>query len=981
MASRNTKATATPATRSSARAKVPTDRPHTARATRAASKTKDTTHVVDPVATPARKPLWNRDNALSTPIGTVKKPVPPKTKLKGLKVRKDTEDVELEAIKAFLRIRPQSSEEPTSTPYLSALSSTAVQMTDPSPSTCRLRPVSTHSTYTFSKVFLPETQQAEFFTHAALPLVRDLLEGQNGLLFAYGVTNSGKTYTIQGGSGKGEGGLLPRTLDVVFNSVDGLHSDAPFRPVRLAGVEYDGEALASARSSLAQLDASQKPFDLPVNADQSVLASVIAEQIDTEDRDETIIKVDRNYEYSIWLSYAEIYNEKVFDLLGVSSSEPSSPEAHIPHSTSTFGIPRSYSTIGGFTSCANLAALANAPSSTDLSNPLLVKRKALALKNDPDGGKYIAGLREVRVRNAEEAKAIVRMGQINRRVFGTLANRTSSRSHGIFTLKIMRVHKGCPNDLEAIQTARLSIVDLAGSERANNTHNTGERLKEAGNINKSLMVLGQCMEALRMNQKKLATNPTNIKLGLVPFRHSKLTELFQDFFVGNGKAVMIVNVNPFDTGFDENSHVMKFSALARDVSTTTHKRIPPSSIPRLAPNTNHRQVTISTGGRAGTRVTETHLEVLEEDEEIDEDDDSEPGNPLVDALFEHVEELRVRLFESEMRCALIESETRDEVMREMEDRMMRMERMFTKRLMNELEENQLKTDRKIDMLHQAGLIGSVARHPEKDLDDLEDELGIEESLVVESDNEVGDTPLGPVSNSVGDSLATSSSSSPSELDSPLAGKVRPRLGVRDVDSSGDIGLFDDATEDEAVSTEYSSADEDIAGKESRGMTTGSESPEDESDGSEWAPDGMDGSAKITNALITSPSEPATVKKVIRGSNMNMASPTSPLQHKTKARTGELRGPERRISFDNLFEEGLTDNHEDSTIIIPNKHARKAALMHAGQGAEYVPRPGGNDDIPKKKKRTLGRKAVVTEEEIDAVTHKVANLIGGQGKVV
>ena len=235
-----------------------------------------------------------------------------------------------------------------------------------------------------------------------------------------------------------------------------------FRPVRLAGVEYDGEGPISARSSVTPFDATQKPFDLPLNADQSVLASVIAEQVDSDDRDETsehapscrqfstyisfvVLKVDRNFEYSIWVSYAEIYNERVFDLLGVSSSDPPSPEARISHSVSTFGLSRSHSTMGGFTSCANLAALANAPNSTDLNNPLLVKRKALALKNDPDGGKYIAGLREVRVRSAEEAKAIVKMGQINRRVFGTLANRASSRSHGIFTLKIMRVHKGCPN--------------------------------------------------------------------------------------------------------------------------------------------------------------------------------------------------------------------------------------------------------------------------------------------------------------------------------------------------------------------------------------------------------------------------------------------------------------------------------------------------------------------------------------------------------
>jgi hypothetical protein len=60
-----------------------------------------------------------------------------------------------------------------------------------------------------------------------------------------------------------------------------------FRPVRLAGVEFDGDGLASARSSIAPFDASQKPFDLPLNADQSVLASVIAEQVDSEDRDET----------------------------------------------------------------------------------------------------------------------------------------------------------------------------------------------------------------------------------------------------------------------------------------------------------------------------------------------------------------------------------------------------------------------------------------------------------------------------------------------------------------------------------------------------------------------------------------------------------------------------------------------------------------------------------------------------------------------
>jgi kinesin family protein 20 len=94
-------------------------------------------------------------------------------------------------------------------------------------------------------------------------------------------------------------------------------------------------------------------------------------------------------------------------------------------------------------------------------------------------------------------------GQTNRRVFSTLANRVSSRSHSVFTIKVIKIRKGADaEDMGAASTSRFSIVDLAGSERVVNTQTTGERLKEAGNINKSLMVLGQCMEVLRKNQER-----------------------------------------------------------------------------------------------------------------------------------------------------------------------------------------------------------------------------------------------------------------------------------------------------------------------------------------------------------------------------------------------------------------------------------------------------------------------------------------------
>ncbi|KAJ7071420.1 kinesin-like protein [Mycena amicta] len=608
---------------------------------------------------------------------------------------------------AYLRLRPSLGEdEPTTTPYLLPLSDTSVRMTDPhdphdNATRFRMSTVAPSSIYTFSQVFLPATPQSDFFTKTTLPLVRDVLQGQNGLLFAYGVTNSGKTYTVQGGKSQGSAGILPRTLDVIFNSIEGLHGSGKYRPVRLQGVE------------LADKSDSAPPPVVPGPG----LVEVLGQHMDTSasdaDIDPTVLTLDRNYEYTIWISYAEVYNEKVYDLLD------------------NGGIPRSNS-----------------------GKSLLLTRKALTLKSSPPSdaaesginGKYISGLRQFRVHSAEQAKALVKLGQLHRRVFGTLANRESSRSHGMVVIKVVRGHRGERDDPTSLQIARLTLVDLAGSERMKHTHTTGDRLKEAGNINKSLMVLGQCMEVLRSNQRKLAislsqegadgrmdTRDVKRGLALVPFRHSKLTEILMDYFVGDARAVMIVNVNPYDTGYEENSHVMKFSALAREVYVTPApvpaQRVPGKSAVKktpaeAAPKPTRRKVTISTGAPGG-RTTEAVLEVLEEDEgDGAESDDDEPINPLVDALFDEVEELRMQLFESEMRCAIIEAEVREEVMHEMEERMAKMEQMYARRLMNEVTRNELKTDAKIDMLHQSGLFASPVKRsqpPPRRHEEIEEE--------------------------------------------------------------------------------------------------------------------------------------------------------------------------------------------------------------------------------------------------------------------
>ncbi|WVW85845.1 hypothetical protein I302_107883 [Kwoniella bestiolae CBS 10118] len=621
-----------------------------------------------------------------------------------------------ESLQAYLRIRPSpaDSEGHTSArPYLEIQSETDVLMRAPSDSSRHHIPKPPHI-YSFDKVFPPTTPQSGFFTTTTLPLVEKLLQGENGLLFAYGVSNSGKSYTIQGGSTHSaiDRGVLPRSIDVVFNSIEGLKSNANLKPQGLADVVLSDEQ------------------DDPIVLNDPLAAG--------EPRIEDTVKVDRNFSYAVFVSYAEVYNEKIFDLLdSVLPTAPSTPSMARSRATNT-GLPRASNTYGfpgALNSSFNLAAMANGGGG-------ILKRHALSLKNDPEGnGKYIAGLKDVRVRSREEALAVFRSGESARQVFGTIANRESSRSHGIFTIKVVRIHNGAPEDPDSAQVSRLAIVDLAGSERTRNTQTTGDRLKEAGNINKSLMVLGQCLEVLRSNQQKMSSNNTAVstkkKLAVVPFRHSKLTEVFQNFFVGDGRAVIIVNVNPYDTGFDENSHVMRFSAIAREIQTTASNKVGSSGFPLLKRQIStqfsalrnavsghghgHGQgpmkikVTVPVlpkpddkdlekGGKKlamdresqGFVMVEEELEVVEESEsESDEEDDKDA---LVEYLFEQLREMKTRLYESEMRNASVEVEVREEVAKEMQESLQRMHDDFSKQLSEQVAANELKTDRKIDIV-------------------------------------------------------------------------------------------------------------------------------------------------------------------------------------------------------------------------------------------------------------------------------------------
>jgi kinesin family member 20 len=199
-----------------------------------------------------------------------------------------------------------------------------------------------------------------------------------------------------------------------------------FRPVRLQGIE------ATSSLSMSRLSQSSTATD----DTQTALADVLFDLPPSDPHtDPTSFELDRNHEYTIWLSYAEIYNDKVYDLFA-------SVDAAEGHSTSHSrppSMPQPFSTF------------LNLPVPSSQSNPLLLTRKALPVKpcppsdtDDDSGftGKYVSGLRQLRVTSGAQAKALLRLGQMHRQVFGTLANSQSSRSHAIVTIKVLRVHKG-----------------------------------------------------------------------------------------------------------------------------------------------------------------------------------------------------------------------------------------------------------------------------------------------------------------------------------------------------------------------------------------------------------------------------------------------------------------------------------------------------------------------------------------------------------
>ncbi|KAG6841315.1 hypothetical protein C0991_012314 [Blastosporella zonata] len=169
----------------------------------------------------------------------------------------------------------------------------------------------------------------------------------------------------------------------------------------------------------------------------------------------------------------------------------------------------------------------------------------------------VVGLAELKPRTAEEVKEIVLLGNTRRTQSPTHANETSSRSHAVLQVHVTQSPRTAALT-EQRTMATLSIIDLAGSERAAATSNMGQRMVEGANINKSLLALGNCINALCESGGAVRH---------VPYRNSKLTRLLKFSLGGNCKTVMIVCVAPTSNHFDDTHNTLVYAERATKIKT------------------------------------------------------------------------------------------------------------------------------------------------------------------------------------------------------------------------------------------------------------------------------------------------------------------------------------------------------------------------------------------------------------------------------
>jgi hypothetical protein len=204
-----------------------------------------------------------------------------------------------------------------------------------------------------------------------------------------------------------------------------------------------------------------------------------------------------------------------------------------------------------------------------------IHNKKLQLREKTNEGVYISGLTEIKMETVKEIDDLIQSGFQHRSTSSTEMNQVSSRSHCLVCLRLDQLNKSTG----FLKSSKLNLVDLAGSEKVKKTGASGDRLKEASSINKSLSALGKIIGILsqkNMNEQaakgsdtpKKGRGKSSAKLH-IPYRDSKLTRILQNSLGGDAKTALLVALSPHDDNYEETISTLKFAQRARSIQNMT----------------------------------------------------------------------------------------------------------------------------------------------------------------------------------------------------------------------------------------------------------------------------------------------------------------------------------------------------------------------------------------------------------------------------
>ncbi|KAK4791821.1 hypothetical protein SAY86_032234 [Trapa natans] len=223
------------------------------------------------------------------------------------------------------------------------------------------------------------------------------------------------------------------------------------------------------------------------------------------------------------------------------------------------------------------------------------KRLKLDIKKDSKGMVSVENVTVKSITTIEELRAIIQRGSEQRHTSGTQMNEESSRSHLILSIVIESTNL----QTQSVARGKLSFVDLAGSERLKKSGSSGNQLKEAQSINKSLSALGDVISALSSGEQH------------IPYRNHKLTMLMSDSLGGNAKTLMFVNVSPAETNLDETYNSLVYASRVRSIVNDPSKNVSSKEVARL------KKLITYWKEQAGRK---------DEDEELEDIQDERPSN-------------------------------------------------------------------------------------------------------------------------------------------------------------------------------------------------------------------------------------------------------------------------------------------------------------------------------------------------------------------